>query len=142
MALETLLKAYMHPSAGSQDDLFDQDRPLGSLSAKIAICRRLGLIDQDVEHALHMIRRIRNDFAHSFGDETLSHEKQQQRLAEATAVFRKSAGWAKLGQSIVGADKSAPVAEFARLLIVAVSRIEIHARLQSRSAPRTTITAV
>jgi hypothetical protein len=39
--------------------------PLGSLGAKVALARRLGLIDAPVERALSALRKLRNAFAHS-----------------------------------------------------------------------------
>ena len=70
LALEHLLKKVMQENPGGSDDLFDSDRNLGTFSAKIATAFRLGLIDLDIEHCLQLIRRIRNDFAHSIGTET------------------------------------------------------------------------
>src|SRR5437867_124895 len=60
-ALEKALSLLMQPSANGQDTLFDSDRPLGTFSAKIILAHRLGLIDNDFEHALQMIRKTRND---------------------------------------------------------------------------------
>jgi hypothetical protein len=64
VGLERLLKAVMSRGPrGKDDNLFDPDRPLGTFSAKIKLAYRLGLLDDDVEHALQLIRKIRNDFA-------------------------------------------------------------------------------
>src|SRR5262245_14774922 len=64
-ALEELLIASLFPAAGGQDPLFEQERPLSSFGARILLSRRLGLIDDEFEAALHAIRKTRNDFAHS-----------------------------------------------------------------------------
>ena len=48
-ALEHLLQALMAPAPNRGDGLFLPDRPLGSLGAKVALARRLGLIDAPVE---------------------------------------------------------------------------------------------
>ncbi|MFN9619586.1 MAG: hypothetical protein ACK55X_07745, partial [Synechococcaceae cyanobacterium] len=64
-ALERLLQAVMAPPAQGDDRLFRPDSPLGSLGAKVALARRLGLIEAPVEQALHTLRRVRNAFAHS-----------------------------------------------------------------------------
>ncbi len=64
-ALEHLLQALMAPAPNRGDGLFLPDRPLGSLGAKVALARRLGLIDAPVERALSALRKLRNAFAHS-----------------------------------------------------------------------------
>jgi hypothetical protein len=71
-ALEHLLQAAMAPVPGKRDDLFLPDRPLGSLGAKVAIARRLGLIDEAIERGLHTLRKLRNDFAHSADSASLT----------------------------------------------------------------------
>ena len=48
-ALEHLLQALMAPAPNRGDGLFLPDRPLGSLGAKVALARRLGLIEAPVE---------------------------------------------------------------------------------------------
>lgn len=59
-----LLSRHLLPSYKREDELFNGDSPLSTLSAKISACYRLGLIDSDFAKALHLIRKIRNDFAH------------------------------------------------------------------------------
>jgi hypothetical protein len=45
--------------------LFDNSGPLATFSSKIDLARLLGIIDHDVYSDLHIIRDIRNGFAHS-----------------------------------------------------------------------------
>ena len=80
VGLERLLKKVMSHHPGGQDSLFDQDRPIGSFAARIALAYRLGLISDEVEHGLQMVRRIRNDFAHSIEDASLSDPSHRSRL--------------------------------------------------------------
>lgn len=80
--LERILKHVLHRHPGGTDSLFDSDRALGTFSAKIALAHRLGLIDEDFEHSLQMLRRIRNDFAHQLESESLSSTRQKPRLNE------------------------------------------------------------
>lgn len=64
-AVSSLLKASMLPCAGGSDPLFEGPyAPLGSFSAKIDLAARLGLLSTGVSQSLHLVRRIRNDFAH------------------------------------------------------------------------------
>lgn len=75
-ALENLLKAYLSPGK-ARDYLFSGGAPpLGSFSAKINLARTLHLISILQHESLHLIRRIRNEFAHNpdsaFGDSRIS----------------------------------------------------------------------
>ena len=64
--LEQLLQIVLKPSKAPTDALFDGPQAaLGSLSAKIEIAFRMGLISDDVYRSLNLIRRIRNEFAHN-----------------------------------------------------------------------------
>lgn len=64
-ALKEMLKALMIASARKDDELFKSSyAPLGSFSAKIDVAYRTGLISPKVRKSLHLIRDLRNDFAH------------------------------------------------------------------------------
>lgn len=89
VALEKLLKAVMSHHPGGSDNLFDSDRPLGTFFAKIALPHRLGLIDDDFEHALQMLRKIRNDFAHSVVKTSFSESSHRNRIIELARVAKK-----------------------------------------------------
>jgi hypothetical protein len=97
-ALEHLLQALMAPApqAGQGDGLFLPDRPLGSLGAKVALARRLGLIDVRVEWALSALRKLRNAFAHSAESASLSDPVYSARLSEIYAEARTNALWTPL----------------------------------------------
>jgi len=47
-----------------KDDLLDGDSPLSTFSSKINLCYRLALIDKKFRRILHILKKIRNDFAH------------------------------------------------------------------------------
>jgi DNA-binding MltR family transcriptional regulator len=64
--LQKLLAAAM---AVSKDELFKANGPLGTFSAKIDMANAFGLISDEDCRDTHLIRKIRNDFAHS-----LTHE--------------------------------------------------------------------
>lgn len=64
-ALEKMLKALLISSAEKDDELFKSSySPFGSFSAKIDVAYRTGLISPKVRLGLHIIRDLRNDFAH------------------------------------------------------------------------------
>lgn len=61
------------------DSLLGRSKPLNSFCAKIDMCYRLGLIGYRSRHDLHVIRDIRNDFAHNlrecnFEEESIKHK--------------------------------------------------------------------
>lgn len=63
--LEKLLKAFLIAPAEKNDELFKSSySPLGSFSAKIDVAYRTGLISPKVRKSFHIIRDLRNDFAH------------------------------------------------------------------------------
>jgi hypothetical protein len=95
-ALEHLLQALMDPASSRGDGLFMPDRPLGSLGAKVALARRLGLIDAPVERALSALRKLRNAFAHSAESASLADPAHSARLAEIYAEARTNPLWAPL----------------------------------------------
>lgn len=64
-ALETLLKSYLVPGKARDTLLGGGSSPLGSFSAKINLARALHLIRDDEYELLHVIRKIRNEFAHN-----------------------------------------------------------------------------
>lgn len=70
------------PCTSSNDELLDNDRALGTFSARIHAAYRLGIIDDSFAKALHIFRRLRNDFAHSFHDMQFSDGSHRDRLHE------------------------------------------------------------
>lgn len=104
-ALEHLLQALMAPATGKGDGLFLPDRPLGSLGAKVALARRLGLIDAGAERGLHALRRLRNAFAHSAESASLADPVHRDRLAPVVAEARSNPLWAPL-EAVLAAQPS------------------------------------
>lgn len=58
------LEKHLLPCTTSTDQLFSNNGPLGNFSSKIDFSYRLGLIDNQFCNSLHLVRRIRNSFAH------------------------------------------------------------------------------
>lgn len=66
--LVEILRAFLLPKTAKEkdaDELLEQDGPLGTFSARIKLCRRLGLIDGSLYTALERLRILRNLSAHS-----------------------------------------------------------------------------
>lgn len=85
--LRSALLNRMRPTTGDNDELFDGDAPLSSFSAKIRLCYRLSIIDEQYVKALTMLRKIRNDFAHHPSGGTLEDPKQRDRVQEYARAF-------------------------------------------------------
>lgn len=134
-ALENLLKSVMAPGSPKDDNLFKPERPLGTFSAKITLASRLSLIEKPVEQALQMIRKTRNDFAHSFDDIYISDEVHQSRLAEAFSEGRKNPLWAPIEKILTEADIEKHLRDYILLVTVLVAFMEACSHLQERFLP-------
>lgn len=106
-ALEHLLQVLMFPGPIAGDGLFLPDRPLGSLGAKVALARRLGLIDTPVERALSALRKLRNAFAHSAESASLTDPAHSARLTEIYTEARTNPLWAPLETVLAAQPPSA-----------------------------------
>ena len=85
--LYQLLSKFLVSCPTSQDDLFDIEKPLSTFSAKINIAYRLGLINADFSRSLHLIRRIRNDFAHEISGCSLDQCPHRDRVDNLVGTF-------------------------------------------------------
>lgn|SRR4030067_305509 len=82
-ALEDLIKAKLVPSPEREDELFvGAYATLGNFSAKIDFSYRLGLISLSTRNSLHIIRKLRNDFAHSSLKESFNSSIVKGRVRE------------------------------------------------------------
>ena len=124
VALEQLLKVSMQHHPGGSDNLFDPDRPLGSFSAKISLAYRLGIIDSRIEHALQMIRRIRNDFAHSIESASLSESRHSNRLRELVRDAKTDELWGNVHAHFVESAKTQLLADFCTAVATLIGNIE------------------
>jgi hypothetical protein len=64
--LKKLLIAFLREGS-SENDLFENNGPLSTFSARIRLSQALGLISDKEASSLHTIRNLRNDFAHEPG---------------------------------------------------------------------------
>jgi DNA-binding MltR family transcriptional regulator len=63
--MRAMLQAYFIEEKKVVARLLDGgDAPLGTFSSRIALCRALGLIPEELHHDLEIVRKIRNDAAH------------------------------------------------------------------------------
>ncbi|MEM7803283.1 MAG: DUF4145 domain-containing protein [Pseudomonadota bacterium] len=82
-ALQDLVQGFLIPSK-KQDRciLSGYDSPLGTFSAKIDAALQFGLISADLHRDLHLLRKIRNDFAHDPFELTFESAAVSSRVRE------------------------------------------------------------
>lgn len=124
VALERLLKQVMQHHPGGNDNLFDADRPLGSFAAKIALAHRLNLIDRHLEHALQMVRRLRNQFAHSVDKAFLSDSPHKGRVTELVRDAKTSGQWEGVHPVFAERAESASLADFCASVTILIVALE------------------
>jgi len=63
--LSRLIGAFMVDNIKVKSEIFSHNGPLGTFSSKIDMAFMLGLISDNTKRDLHLLRKIRNEFAHS-----------------------------------------------------------------------------
>ena len=132
--LKSLLSNRLVAVTSSQDELFDgANAPLGTFSSRIEMAYRLGAISVKFSRDLHLIRKIRNEFAHNIHGCSFEDARVRSRIVElsnsngivnrskhfyGTALttrdhFLHSASWMVycLGQLIEGTTSMNPASE-------------------------------
>ena len=116
--LEVLIKHVLIECKTKNDSLFDDaTAPLGTLSAKIDLAYRLGIISDNLRRDLHIIRKIRNDFAHDVLDCTFANAVVKERIH----ALRETSGEIDKIVALSGIKKEAP--ERLQFMIIASSII-------------------
>jgi hypothetical protein len=90
VTLSSMLRRFLIDEAKTVDELFGDNRPLGSFSSCIKMAYCLGLIGPKMRTNLDIIRGIRNDFAHSHDELMFSHPGIQERCLSLGTFFPKS----------------------------------------------------
>jgi hypothetical protein len=88
--LLAILERHLLPHPGTRDELLENDNPLAPFSARIQICHRLGLIDDQFTKLLHLLRRLRNEFAHQVSQKSLSTGAARDRVLALAEPFAKA----------------------------------------------------
>ena len=113
LLLYQLLQKYLLPSPTSNDEFLDSDRPLGTFSARIHAVYRMGLIDAEFAWALHMVRKIRNAFAHELASVSLNAGAQRDRVVQLMQVMNRSSVFRRiLGDCFTAKEKATPASDF------------------------------
>lgn len=121
--LYQLLQAALRPCTGRNDELLDGDSPLATFSARITLTHRLGLIDDEFCRALHLIRKVRNSFAHELSGISLESGAHRDRIRELVAPLKKHESFEYLLDRYFG-DRAGPAGEFRTAVALASLRLE------------------
>ncbi len=81
-AISDLLYLSLVENKSVEKDLFEGTAPLASFSSRIKLAYYLGKLSPSMRRDLDLIRKIRNDFAHSAGNLTFDTEKIANRCKE------------------------------------------------------------
>ena len=85
--LTNLIKARLVPSVEKDDELFDSAfSPFRSFSTKVDLAYRLGLIGSNFRCSLHLLRKIRNNFAHAANINGFDQQSTQDRIRELVKI--------------------------------------------------------
>ena len=119
-----LLQRRLLPSTTGRDSLLDGDSALGTFSARINACHRLGLIDGEYARALHLIRRIRNAFAHEVSGCSIRSGGHRDRIRDLEAPFKPYPQYANFRKQFFEGLEG-PEYTFRAVLAVIVGRLEV-----------------
>lgn len=106
LLLFQLLDCTLLPVTGGKDELLEGDSPLATFSSRINICYRLGLIEPEFVRALHLVRRIRNSFAHEVSSATLATGAHRDRVRELIVPFANNWGLKDIRDRYFDGDES------------------------------------
>ncbi len=83
----SVLKTRLLPSESCSINFFRPEGPLGSLASRIELAYRIGLVSSLLHKELHLVRKIRNKFAHgtaglNFSDSRISSLTQELHIGQ------------------------------------------------------------
>lgn len=97
--LAQLLKARLVTSLERNDELFDSAyAPFSTFSAKIDLAYRVALIRPNIRRSCHILRKIRNDFAHATEVKGFTHPATQDRIR---GLFRLNNNLVKVLEEVI-----------------------------------------
>jgi hypothetical protein len=86
--LGILIRSRLLPCPAKNDQLLESERGLGTFSNRIDLAYRLGLIPNRLSEVLHLLRKIRNDFAHTYTGQRMDSSPHTDRLMEALRLIK------------------------------------------------------
>jgi DNA-binding MltR family transcriptional regulator len=137
LLLLQIIQKHLLPCPASKDDIFEGEGPLSTFSSRINLAYRLGLIDATLSHSLHIIRKIRNDFAHETSAGNLDKVPHRDRVNTLTAQFVKTEVYQEFKKIILKKPTSSTKDSFRVIisLFVLVLELILYAINQSKNKP-------
>jgi len=118
-----VLMQFLIPNPSSKDEFLEPDGPLSTFSARIHAIYRLGIIDNDFARSLHLIRKIRNDFAHEIAGAKLDWGKHRDRITALCSAIGKTEIFREVKKKYFE-GKDGPRGDFLTCLVILVVRLE------------------
>jgi DNA-binding MltR family transcriptional regulator len=78
--MSAAIESFLHSDSKAWGRLFVGNGPLSTFSAKIDLCSLLGIVSAPIKSDLHIIREIRNEFAHQ-----IVHRSEHTKLSFASS---------------------------------------------------------
>jgi hypothetical protein len=129
--LRRLIEQSLLPRLNKEDELLDGDSSLSTFSSKIHLCYRLGLIDKEFSQLLHILRKLRNDFAHKIKGCDLNSPPHSDRVNELAKHLKDSLLLKELRGFFPG--NSACSRDFRIILSLISSLLEMRLRYMPKS---------
>lgn len=86
-ALKELINAKLLPAKNKEHCIISNpSSPLGTFSSRINACYQIGLISESMHRDLHILRKLRNDFAHNPFDLTFESSSVKSRVIELDKI--------------------------------------------------------
>lgn len=91
-----LVQKFSKGNSKARSSLFSSNGPFSTFSGKLNTAFCAGWIDPDVYHDLQVVRKIRNEFAHSIGSHSLCDEPFSSMVAGLRVPKRQYHDWGDL----------------------------------------------
>lgn len=117
------LERYLLPSTVANDNLFSVNGPLGNFSSKIDFAYRLGLISGHFCKSIHLIRRIRNSFAHEIYGARLNSGSHRDRVKALVSPYVGHSWFLDVKNTYFN-DEDEVRADFSSILGLMIVRLE------------------
>jgi hypothetical protein len=91
-----LAREFSKGNSGARSALFSSNGPFATLSAKLNVAFCADWIHRDVYHDLKVIRKMRNEFAHTIDSHTLQDEPFRSMVARLRVPKRQYYDWGQL----------------------------------------------
>lgn len=126
--LSMMLDKFLLPCPNSTDNLLSNNGPLATFSSKIDMCYRLGLIDSHFCRNIHLVRRIRNSFAHEVYGAKLNSGSHRDRVKSLASSLNHHPWFNFLRDNYFQHDVEDVRADFSSSLGIMIVRLDVALR--------------